>query len=150
MQSFYSVWGTGAKTISERSFYDTLPEKAIIELPVHVLLEMEGFVSRHCGSYGFVLEDLLDDCLSNTSVEGIADESLEEWFDDTSFALSEAYGDTIPHIEYMNAIGKLFTHVQNTMALLYTPSGNHYYEFLEWLDPKCKTTAVLTKRRYVE
>lgn len=150
MQSFYSVWGTGAKTISERSFYDTLPEKVIVELPLQVLMEMEGFVARCCNSYGFMIEDLVDEALVCTSRKESAEDELEAWIDDVGFGMTEAYGDAIPHIDYMNSIGKLFTHVKDTMGLLYTPSGNHYYEFLEWLDPKCKTTVVLAKRRYVE
>lgn len=150
MQSFYSVWGTGAKTISERTFYDTLPEKAIIELPLPVLMEMDAFVARCCSTYGFMIEDLVDEALACTSRKETAEEEMETWIDDVSLGFTEAYGDAIPHIEYMNSIGKLFTHVKDTMNLLYTPSGSHYYEFLEWLDPKRKTTAVLTKRRYVE
>lgn len=150
MQSSYNVSTTKGQATTEWDFYRQLPDLAIIELPRTALLEKQQMEHRMCGGYGFVLEDLIDDCLANLTTKEVADDALEEWFDDTSFALSEAYGDVYPHIDYLNIIGKIFYSLKDSMNLLYTPSGHHYYEFKEWLDTRGKTTMVLAKRRYVD
>lgn len=150
MQSSYSASAIVTQATNEFAMYEQLPELAIVELPFEALMLKHAFEATMCLGYGFLLEDLVDDCLARTSNQETADESLEDWFDEVSFGLSEAYGDVLPHIDYLNVIGRIFYSLRDTMNLLYTPSGHHYYEFKDWLDPHGKTTMVLCKKRFVD
>ena len=138
-----------AAMIDERHFYNQLPELAILEIPVPILLNLNYRASNVKADFGFVLEDLVEDCINRTVVKDASSESLEEWFDDISQDLiaEDWFHDSA--IEYMNAVGELFDNLKAQVGMLYTPSGHHYYEFTDWVD-RGHTTLLLTKRRYVE
>lgn len=132
MQSSYNTLTTGMAATNEYAMYSQLPELVIAELPHEALMLKHALESTMCLGYGFLLEDLVDDCLLRTSNRETAEDSLEEWFDDVSFGMMEAYGEVIPRIDYLNVIGQIFQSLRETMNLLYTPSGHHYYEFKDW------------------
>jgi len=132
---------------SEWEFYQQLPDYALIEITPELRFHYEQKSWLLRSEYGFVFEDLIDDCLARSLVKENAEEELESWFDDICEELSASDWMNDNSLEYLNAIGMLFTHLREQINPLYTPTGYHHYEFTGWLD---KHTVVLTKRRFVE
>lgn len=129
---------------SEWSHYRFLPDYALIEIPPELRFHYEQ-KTWLVSEYGFVFEDLIDDCLSRTLIKRNAEEELETWFDEVCEQLVEADWFNNSSLEYLNAIGTIFSHMREQINPLYTPEGYHYYEFSGWFD---KHTLLLSKRRF--
>lgn len=142
-----SALDTPAKMMSERHFYDQLPQYALIEIEPHLRFNYEQKSWAGALEYGFVFDDLIEDCLARTIVKENAEEELEGWFDEMCEHLVAEDWFHNASLEYLNCIGMLFTYLREQIQPLYTPSGYHYYEFTEWFD---KHTLLLSKRRFVE
>lgn len=147
MPSSSSEWDTKTK-ITEQWYHNQLPQHAILEIPTPILLNLDYRAREVKADFQFVLEDLIDDAVSHTTVKDSSQESMEEWFDEVNHHLVAEDWIHDAALEYMNAVGELFDNLKTQMSLLYTPSGNHYYRFTDWVDSG-KTTILLTKRAYV-
>lgn len=124
--------------------WDLLPEYALIELPGDLVVDLQA-KADHVKDFGFVYEDLVDDCLSNITHLEMAEESLEMWFDEIAHELNDNGLDNERSRAYLDSVNNLFQSVRLNMNGLYTPSGVHYYSFSRWFD---SSTMVLEKRIY--
>lgn len=147
MLSSCNAWAAPSTLTSERAMYDALPETVLLDVPLDVLhrLDIQGYPVK-C-NYTFHISDLVQDCLTRTKHKDSSEGSLEEWFDEVCADLIAQDWMDANSTDYLNAIGEFFDALRYQICYLYTPSGHHYYEFVNWLD---KSTIMLKKSRYVE
>lgn len=131
--------------LNEEAYYEILPMRAIVELPVS---EVIGYWrnANQVKDFGFVFEDLIDDCLIRTAGRETAEESLEEWFDEIVADLTTQGWEDLPNVHaLLGNIAGIFGGIQEKMQLLYSPAGYHYYEFHGWVNDY---TVIISKRQY--
>lgn len=123
-----------------------LPEYALIELPAEVVLDLH-VKANFVKDFGFVYEDLIDDCLVRISDLGTLEDDLEDWFDEIAMELDGAGLSNHTAYVYLDSVNNLFQSLRLHMHGLYTPSGRHYYKFCKWFN---SSTMVLEKEIYSE